>query len=253
MYAPERHRAIVEMIAASGRASVVELAETLDVTPETIRRDLSILERQGQIRRVHGGAIPVRRLGFQPSVDSRSVVRVTEKKRIGQAAIDEIPNEGSVIIDAGTSTGHLVELMPKDRQLTVVTNSLQHASALAGFENITLLFVGGRVRGRTLACVDSWAIASLKGICADVAIIGTDGFSVERGLTTPDRAEAETKAAILAAARRKVVLADSSKYGDDHFSAFGLLADIDVIITDNGLDPEAVAEIEAAGPMVVLA
>jgi DeoR family fructose operon transcriptional repressor len=253
MYAPERHRAIIEQIVASGRASVVELAESLDVTPETIRRDLSILERQGQIKRVHGGAIPVRRLGFQPTVDSRSVVRVAEKKRIAQAAIDEIPNEGSVIIDAGTSTGHLVELMPKDRSLTVVTNSVQHAMALAGFENITLMMVGGRVRGRTLACVDSWAADSLKGICADVAFIGTDGFSVERGLTTPNQAEAKTKAAILAAARRKVVLVDSLKYGDDHFSGFADLADIDVIITDSGLDDSAVAEIEAAGPMVVLA
>lgn len=253
MYAPERHRAIIEKIAETGRASVVELADFLDVTPETIRRDLSILERQGQIRRVHGGAIPVKRLGFQPTVDSRSVVRVAEKQRIAQAALDEIPNEGSIILDAGTSIGHLVEIMPRDRNLTVVTNSVQHAIALAAFENITLLMIGGRVRGRTLACVDSWAAASLKGIRADVAIVGTDGFSIEHGLTTPNPSEAETKAAILAAARRKIVLADSTKFGTDHFAAFANVADIDVIITDSGLDSEAVAALESAGPLVVLA
>lgn len=253
MYAPERHRAIVERVSTGGRAAVVDLAEALNVTPETIRRDLSILERQGLVRRVHGGAIPVRRVGYQPTVDSRSAMLIEEKGRIAEAALDEVPEEGAIIVDSGTTTGRLVAMLPHDRQLTVVTNSVQHAIALANRENITCLLLGGRVRGRTLACVDSWAINSLKGLTADVAIIGTDGVSVERGLTTPDRIEAEIKAAMLAAAFRKVVLADHTKFGDDHFAAFASLDDIDVIITDTGLDADMASQIEAAGPMVVLA
>jgi len=253
MYAPERHRAIVERVATGGRASVVDLAEALDVTPETIRRDLSILERQGMVRRVHGGAIPVRRPGFQPTVDSRSAVHVEEKNRIAETALDEIPQAGAIIVDSGTTTGRLLALLPADRQLTVVTNSVQHAIALANRENITCMLLGGRVRGRTLACVDSWAINSLRGITADVAIVGTDGVSVERGLTTPDLIEAEIKTAMLKAARRTVVLADHTKFGTDHFAAFAALDDIDVIISDSGLDADVAAEIEGAGPMVVLA
>ena len=253
MYAPERHPAIVDRVSVGGRASVVDLAETLDVTPETIRRDLSILERQGLVRRVHGGAIPVRRLGFQPTVDSRNAVRVEEKGRIAAAALDEIPLEGAIIVDAGTTTGRLLALLPDDRQLTVVTNSVQHALALSNRANVNVMLLGGRVRGRTLACVDSWAVNSLKGICADVAIVGADGVSVERGLTTPDRAEAEIKSAMLAAARRKVVLADHTKFGDDHFAAFAAIDEVDVIITDTGLDSDVADEIESAGPMVVLA
>ncbi len=253
MYAPERHRAIVERVSTGGRAAVVDLAEALSVTPETIRRDLSILERQGLVRRVHGGAIPVRRVGYQPTVDSRSAMHIEEKSRIAEAALDEVPEAGAIIVDSGTTTGRLVAMLPHDRQLTVVTNSVQHAIALANRENITCLLLGGRVRGRTLACVDSWAVNSLKGLTADVAIIGTDGVSVERGLTTPDRNEAEIKAAMLASAFRKVVLADHTKFGDDHFAAFASLDDIDVIITDTGLDADIAAQIEAAGPMVVLA
>lgn len=253
MYAPERHRAIVEQVAAAGRASVVDLAEGLDVTPETIRRDLSILERQGLVRRVHGGAIPVRRLGFEPTVDRRAHVLQDEKRRIATAALDEVPQAGAIILDAGTSTGILVELIEDDRELTIVTNSVQHALLLAGRNNINLLLVGGRVRGRTLACVDSWATTALSGLCADVAIVGTDGVSLARGLTTPDRTEAEIKAAMLASARRKVVLADHTKFGTDHFASFGRLEDIDVIISDTGLDDEVAEEIEAAGPMVVRA
>ena len=253
MYAPERHRAIVERVSTGGRAAVVDLAETLNVTPETIRRDLSILERQGLVRRVHGGAIPVRRLGYQPTVDSRNAVHIEEKGRIAEAALDEVPLEGAIIIDSGTTTGRLVAMLPHDRQLTVVTNSVQHAIALANRENITCLLLGGRVRGRTLACVESWAVNSLKGITADVAIVGADGVSVERGLTTPDRIEAEIKAAMLAAARRKVVLADHTKFGDDHFAAFASLDEIDVIISDTGLDADVATQVETAGPMVVLA
>ena len=253
MYAPERHRAILEQVTLGGRASVVELAEHLDVTPETIRRDLSILERQGMVRRVHGGAIPVKRLDFEPTVDRRAHVLQEEKSRIAQAALDEVPQAGAIIVDAGTSTGQLISLIGDDRELTVVTNSVQHALVLAGRPNINLLLIGGRVRGRTLACVDSWAIAALKGLCADVAIVGTDGVSIERGLTTPDRTEAEIKSAMLASARRKVVLADHTKFGTDHFASFGSLEDIDVIITDKALDDEVVEEVEAAGPMIVRA
>lgn len=253
MYAPERHRAIVENVAKAGRASVIELAEALEVTPETIRRDLSILERQGLVRRVHGGAIPVKRLGFETTVDSRSHVLQDEKLRIATAALDEVPNAGAIIVDAGTSTGILLNLIGDDRELTVVTNSVQHALMMAGRSNINLLLIGGRVRGRTLACVDSWAINSLRGLCADVAILGTDGVSVARGLTTPDRTEAEIKSAMLAAARRKVVLADHTKFGTDHFASFGTLEEVDVIISDSALDLEVAEEIEAAGPMVVRA
>ena len=107
MYAPERHRAIVDRVATGGRASVNDLADLLDVTPETIRRDLTELEKQGLVRRVHGGAIPVRRLGFQPTVDSRNNVRVEEKARIAQAALEEVPLEGAIIVDSGTTTGRL--------------------------------------------------------------------------------------------------------------------------------------------------
>ena len=253
MYAPERHRAIVDRVATGGRASVNDLADLLEVTPETIRRDLTELEKQGLVRRVHGGAIPVRRLGFQPTVDSRNNVRVEEKARIAQAALEEVPLEGAIIVDSGTTTGRLVAMLPHDRQLTVVTNSVQHAIALANRENITVLLLGGRVRGRTLACVDSWAIQSLKGITADVAFVGADGISVDRGLTTPDRTEGEIKAAMLAAARRTVVLADCTKFGDEHFANFGRVEDIDVIITDRGLEADVAQEIEAAGPMVVRA
>jgi DeoR family fructose operon transcriptional repressor len=112
--------------------------------------------------------------------------------------------------------------------------------------------VNGRVRGRTLAAVDAWAVDALTRLNVDVAVVGTNGFSVERGLTTPDASEAGVKTAMVAAGRRVIALADSSKYGTDNLARFAELRDIDVLVTDDGLATEHVAAIEGQGPDVVL-
>jgi DeoR family transcriptional regulator, fructose operon transcriptional repressor len=253
MYAEERQQHILERARAAGRVEVNALAELLDVTPETVRRDLTILERHGVLRRVHGGAIPVERLGFEPGIETRSERFVAEKERIAKAALSHLPDEGTVLLDAGTTTLRLAEQLPRDRELTIVTNSLGIAALVAQHQNLSLYLLGGRVRGRTLAAVGSWVTSALSGVFVDVAFMGTNGLSVERGLTTPDQSEAAAKRAMISAARRSVVLADHTKIGVDHFSRFADLSEIAALITDNGLDPETVAEIEAQGPEVVLA
>jgi len=253
MYAEERQQHILDRARAAGRVDVNSLAETLDVTPETVRRDLTILERHGVLRRVHGGAIPVERLGFEPGVETRTERYVAEKERIAKAALPHLPDEGTILLDAGTTTLRLAELIPRDHELTIVTNSLPIATMVAQHPGLSLYLLGGRVRGRTLAAVGAWVTDALSDVFVDVAFIGTNGLSVERGLTTPDQSEAAAKRAMITAARRSVVLTDHTKIGVDHFSRFADLSDIAAVITDNGLDPETAAEIEALGPEVVLA
>ena len=253
VYAPERHQEIVTRARAEGRVDVVSLATQLDVTPETIRRDLTVLERHGLLRRVHGGAIPVERLGVEPAVADREHVLAPEKERIAKAALDELPQSGAVIIDAGTTTVRLAEMLPTDRELTVVTHSLPVATLLAGRPSITLHLVGGTVRGRTYAAVGAWALRDLAEIQADVAFIGTNGLSVERGLTTPDLAEAAVKRALVGAARRTVVLADRTKIGRVDFATIVPLSEVDTVITDSGVDRELAEELEATGLTVVRA
>ena len=253
MYAQERQQEILRRAREQGRVDVVTLADILDVTTETIRRDLTVLERAGVVRRVHGGAIPVERLGFEPAVAARDVVMTAEKERIAKAALAELPDDGAIVIDAGTTTGRFAEAIPADRELTVVVNSPPLATVLAVRPNLTVVMLGGRVRGRTLATVDDGALRPLARLNVDVAFIATNGCSAQRGLTTPDPAEAAVKRAMIAAARRTVLLADHTKVGDVHFAAFASMADIDVMITDTGLDDWLVAEIRAAGPEVIRA
>lgn len=253
MYAAERQQWLLDRTRDDGRVDVAATAEELDVTPETIRRDLGVLERQGLVRRVHGGAIPSDLLGFEPEVGQRDAVAGPEKERIAKAALAELGHASTVLLDAGTTTSRLAAMLPRDRDLTVVTNSLPIATQLAGRTNVALRLVGGRVRPTTMATVDDWAVEALGRLTVDVAFLGTNGFSAARGLSTPDPDEGATKRAMLRAARRAVVLADATKWGADQFVRFGALDRIDVLITDTDLDEADAAALEAAGPRVVRA
>lgn len=253
LYAEERQQHILNRAQADGRVEVSTLANELAVTQETIRRDLDRLERQGLIRRVHGGAIPLNRLDFEPGLNQRDETAANEKVRIARAVLPLLPREGTVLIDAGTTTARVATILPDDSELTIVTNALPIANQLAVRPRTTVHLVGGRVRSRTLAAVDTWALQALSGLNVDVALIGTNGFSVERGLTTPDLSEAGVKTAMVAAGRRRIVLADSSKYRNDQFAKFADLRDVDVIVTDAGLDLDARQAIEKAGPELLVA
>ena len=253
MYATERQQEILARTRADGRADVGQLALELDVTPETVRRDLTVLERHGVLRRVHGGAIPVERLGFEPGVADRQGVLAAEKQRIAKVALEELPDGGAIVLDAGTTTIRLAEMLPTDRDLTVVTHALPIAMVLATRPNVILHLLGGTVRGRTLAGVGPWTEHALADVYVDVAFLGTNGLTVERGLTTPDLQEAAVKRALIRAARRTVVLADHTKVGRADLAQVAPLTEVDTIVTDTDLDPELAAELEAAGPRVVRA
>jgi DeoR family fructose operon transcriptional repressor len=253
MYAEERQQLIRERAREDGRVDVASLALEFGVTPETVRRDLSILQRYGVLRRVHGGAVPVERLGFEPGLSARLVSQQDEKRRIAHAALAELPREGTILLDAGSTTAAFAELLPGDRDLTVVTNGLPIASMLATRPRLSVMVVGGRIRGRTLSTVDAWAMTALAGIYVDVAFLGANGVSIEHGLTTPDQSEAVAKNAMIACARRRVLLVDHTKIGNDTFCRFGDLGDLDVLITDDGLDPQLAAELREAVPRLVSA
>ena len=253
MYAEERQRWIVERARAGGRVEVAALATELGVTTETVRRDLTTLERHALLRRVHGGAIPIERLGFEPALAARDSVLTAEKERIARMALAELPDEGSILLDAGTTTARLADALPADRELVVLTNALPIAMSLSVRPNLTVLMVGGRVRGRTQAAVDAWALHALADSFVDVAFIGANGISPERGLTTPDTTESAVKRAMIGAARRSVVLADHTKVGQDHLSRFAALDEIDTLITDAGLDAQVADELRSRGLKVLLA
>lgn len=248
---PERQRLLLETARRQGRVRVSAAAQSLDVTPETVRKDLAALQAEGLIVRVHGGGIPVDTPAFELGITSRTQW-TAEKERIGRAALDEIPAGGVIFVEAGSTTAHFAELIPADFPVTVVTNSLPIAQSLTTRSTAaTVVILGGRVRSVTLGSVDALAIRNLQDLFVDVAFLGTNGLSLERGLTTPDIAEAEIKHAALRCSNRRVLLADHSKVGKVSFCRYGELSDVDLLITDTGLDEQSAGELEAVIGRVV--
>jgi DeoR family fructose operon transcriptional repressor len=237
--APQRHQFILDELARTGQVVATQIAETLGVTHETVRKDLMLLQSEGHLRRVHGGAVGVGSLTREEPVATRTAY-AQEEARIARAALDFVPLDGAIILDAGTSTAALADALPVAPALRAITNSLPIAlSLLPKVGAVSLL--GGRVREITQATVDQWALSAVRSVRADVAFLGANAVSIGHGLATPDEPEAAVKAALLGAARFRVLLSDHSKLGRESIYRYGELADLDVLITDTGL-PSAEAE-----------
>ena len=253
LFQTERQREIVASTTAAGRVEVAELASRFGVTTETIRRDLSELQEQRLLRRVHGGAVAWESTAFEPLLTVRTDQHDDEKRRIAKLAIAELPDTGTIIIDSGSTLGRFAEAVPSDTTLRVITNSLPIAMTLAEHDEVEVIAVGGKVRKNTMAMVDADAVAALEGFTVDTLFISTDGLSPSMGLTTPYRQEARLKQAMLASARRVVALVDQSKFGKDQLVRFAQWSDVDVLITTTEADGVALAQIEAMGTTVLQA
>jgi DeoR family transcriptional regulator, fructose operon transcriptional repressor len=255
MYAEERQQAIASLVLSNGRASVAELAEAYDVTTETVRRDLAVLDKAGLVRRVHGGAVPARALHLVESgVGERESTRADYKDAIAAAAVDFFPiSGGSVLLDAGTTTARIAARLPTDRELVVVTNSVPIAARLAGVPSVNLQLLGGRVRGLTQAAVGEQVLRYLDTLRVDMAFIGTNAISVRHGLSTPDGEEAAVKRAMVQCANYVVVAADSSKIGREEFVSFAPLSSVDTLLTDSEIADADREELTRNGVEVVTA
>src|SRR5829696_5225035 len=256
MYAEERQHAIAGLVGERGRVSVTGVAERFGVTTETVRRDLAVLERAGLLRRVHGGAVPASAALtlVETALGERRGTRIEAKRAIAAAAVALLPRtDGSIILDGGSTTAALADVLPTDRRLYVATNSVPIAARLSASPAVTLHVLGGRVRGITQTAVGDATVRALRDLRLDVVFLGTNGISAGHGFSTPDEAEAATKRAMVRAAQRVIVLADSSKLGREHLVRFAAVADVDVLVTDDGADPGVVTELETMGIEVLVA
>lgn len=259
MHAEERRRQIAALTAVEGRVSVAELAERFTVTAETIRRDLALLNDDGVVQRVHGGAVASQ--GYLTSefpLEARLRSAQDAKEAIARAAAQFLPSEPgkSIFLDSGTSISSLAKLvapLPAARSWSIVTNSLPTALELAeaGIDDVQLL--GGTVRAIAQAVVGDTALRTLALLRADVAFIGTNALTVDHGLSTADAQEAAVKAAMVTNASRVVVLCDSTKLGNDYLVSFAPLDAVDVVVTDGGAPASMVAELTQHGIDVVIA
>lgn len=253
MYAQERHRQILDLLATEGRVSAADLAEQFAVTTETIRRDLDALAADALLTRVHGGAVARRTETLEPDLASRQTTNTAIKRRIARAAAALLPADPatSVLLDAGTTTAELVHHLA-ERTGPLLTNAPSIASAILTHSDLEVHILPGRLRGTTHAAVGALTVESLRRLRPGIAFLGCNGMTAE-GFTTPDPEEATVKRTMVEQADLRVVLADSSKADARHLVTFAEPADIDVLVTDSGLSPALAEHFTEQGVEVIRA
>lgn len=241
MLARQRQERILREVDRHGGARVSELVGVLGVSDMTVRRDIETLADKGLVLKVHGGATAVGgRSADEPGFTAKSEMNPLEKSEIARTAASMIRPGASIALSAGTTTYAVAHELRGVPNLTVVTNSPRVAELLydPAREDQTVVLTGG-VRTPSDALAGPVAVATLSALHVDTLILGVHGIDERAGLTTPNLVEAETNRALIAAARRIIVVADHSKWGIIGLSTIATLDQVDVLVTDAELDPEA--------------
>ena len=248
----ERQHQILELVDDQGVIRVNELSERFAVSVMTIRRDLMVLEEQGLLSRSHGGAVSRRRFQREPFFDQKGRRNRDEKVAIAHVAAAMVDAGETILVNSGSTTLELLRALPAV-ELRVVTSNAGALNALQS-PTIECIVVGGVYRPRSNSFVGGLAVQALRQVYGSKCFIGVDGLSLEAGLTTPHHQEAEiAREMILRTRGQVIILADSSKIGGVAPFVTASLDEVDIVITDSGLDDEYRAALEGQGIRVIVA
>ena len=251
MQAEERQIRIAEYLQKVEFASLDELSELVDASTSTVRRDLTILETKGTLRRTHGGARLLNPPSEEFTFTARDTHQLAEKEAIGRACADLIKPNQSLILDAGTTVYHVARyLEPKLPQ--IVTNSLPVANLFASANRLEVVLSGGVIYPRLGVLVGPLAVETFSKIHADVAIMSAGGITLE-GLTNSHGLLIEIQRAMMEGAQKIIVCLDHTKFGRRSVTPLSTLEPIDTVVTDSAAPPDLVASIRAAGVEVIVA
>ena len=253
MIPEQRRHEILAHLRREPVKSYAQLAEALGVSHMTVRRDAQVLADQGRARLTQGGVAAAHSMGVEPPRPEKARARTPEKSAIAREAARLVEDSTAVYLDAGTTIAMLAPLLLERRDLTVVTNDLSTAAALLDHRGVELIMIGGRVDRANHSTHGRMATAGLAELTLDLAFISCSSWDVRRGLTTPTEAKVDPKRAAMHIAARSVLVADSSKHGSYATHRVAALDELDVLVTDDGLDPSALALLREAGPELVLA
>ncbi len=249
--APERHDRIRARLRDHGAVRLSALCEDLGVSPATVRRDLEELERRGELRRVHGGAVGAHNALEEPVFEDKAQQGVAEKQRIALAAQGYIRGGDTIYLDGGSTVLELARQLKTRTDITVVTNSIRAAQELSA-SGPGLILVGGKLRRLSQTMVGPLTRAVLEQLHVDKAFMGTLGLTLESGLTTTDPEEAFTKELAMRRAGQVFLLVDASKMGRTALSRAGSLDDVDVVVSDRRVTPRFAQGLRKKGLEVVL-
>ena len=254
MLASQRQAWILAEIRRTGAARVSELTSLTGVSDMTIRRDLEQLEASGAVLKVHGGAVLTTNASDEPGFAAKSGLEQPAKLAIAEMAARLIRPGSAIALSAGTTTWNLARHVATIPGLTIVTNSTTVADLIgmdANGNGQTVILTGG-VRTPSAALVGPVADQAIRTLHVDQLFLGVHGMDATAGFTTPNLAEAETNHALIQSANRVVFCVDSTKWATVGLASFAPLTAADVLITDSGLPPDAIAVLrEAVGELQI--
>lgn len=240
MLADARRFEILDAVNRERVVRVADLAEKFGVSLMTVRRDIEALEESGKVEKIHGGAkLPGGASAHEPGFELKSTQGTAEKQAIAREAVTLAQDGMAIGLSAGTTTWALAKLLCTKENLTIVTNSVRIADVFqSSGSNLPVILTGGE-RTPSDALVGPIATQSIRSLHLDMLFLGVHGVDAQAGFTTPNLLEAEMDRALIAAARKVVVLADHSKWGTVGISTIAALEDVDEVISDDGLGTEA--------------
>jgi DeoR/GlpR family transcriptional regulator of sugar metabolism len=247
----QRRSRLLELIQVRGFASLPELANQLEVSESTVRRDLDFLEESGAAKRTHGGAFYTGASPKLPHFDQRQATNWEKKRQIGRAACRLIDDADTVLLDGGSTTYELAQLLV-GRPLQIVTNSLPVANLFTASPSTDLVLVGGVMHHRTGVLLGQYAQHMLSELSVRRAMLSVASVS-QKGFYNSNLLIVEAERAMMEAADDVIVLADSTKFGHQSLSQLCELGGIDRLVVDSGITPEWRDRVEAAGVEVIVA
>jgi DeoR/GlpR family transcriptional regulator of sugar metabolism len=245
----ERHEALVTLL-RSGIEGVETLAERVGVSPSTVRRDLTRLQREGRIARTYGGAM-VREVFHERPFGESTQLHASAKAVIAVAAAELVPAGSTIFLDAGTTCLALARLLADRRPLAVATRGLEAALLLARTPGLRVIMVGGQVQPLSHGVAGALSEVALGRLAFDIAFLGADTLCPDRGLGEPTVEETYVKELVAGRSGRVVLLADSSKFVPANAPAWARIGTSWTVLTDEGADTEVVATFASRGITVV--
>lgn len=235
MLTPERHQLILKILKDKNTVKIQELVDLTNSSESTIRRDLTQLEEEKFLKRIHGGAARLQGKLEEMSMTEKSSKNLQIKKEIAQFAANLVEEGDCVYLDAGSTIYEMIPFLPTN--IVVVTNGIMHVSPILE-KGIDLFLIGGQAKKKTGAIIGRGALLSLENYRFDKCFMGVNGIHTQYGYTTPDQEEAMIKQKAIELSRESFVIADDSKFSE---IAFAKIADLqDAVIITNKLDQEMV-------------
>ncbi len=243
----ERQRRILGLLGETGSLRTADTADALGVTQETVRKDFEMLERRGELIRIHGGASAPARIREDLPFTERQAIRREEKQTMAKLAASRIRENETIFLDASSTVLTLTEYLPVDFHLTILTNALNVLTALADRPNLDLVCTGGLFDARSRSFIGLTAEKSLLRYNIHRMFLSGNGVHLERGVSESNSRQAGFKERVIASAEDVVFLADHSKLGQKASFFFGAVSDLSCLITDSAADPEFLRQVEDLG------